>query len=87
MNFKINTYCDDNIFKSITDIGDEEIIFYNSDDDDDDEIPLTISIGQILENYFYHNHHISIITLLKIIDKNINNRNDSIIIRLRLLTI
>ena len=71
------------IFDSITELGDEEINLYNNDndDDDDDKLPLTISIGEILEKYICHNnnHHISILTMLKIIDDNITNNNNDII--------
>ena len=71
------------IFNSITELGDEEINLYNDDDDnDDDKLSLTISIGEILENYIRHNnHHISILTMLKIIDDNNNNNNNNYIIK------
>ena len=69
-----NIICDNKntIFNSITEFDDEVINLCIDDDDDNnnnDEIPLVVSIPQLLENYINrHNHfHLSIITLLKII--------------------
>ena len=72
-NYKL---CDSNksIFNSITEVGDDEIILYNYNDIDKDKenkIPTTISIGEIIEKYIRQNTHISILSLLKIIDRNI----------------
>ena len=59
-------YNNNTIFKSITQIDDDKIIFYN-DEYEKNEIPEIISIYQILKNCKYN--HISIISLLKIIFK------------------
>ena len=56
----------DNIFNSITQVGDE-IIYLNHDDNDDDKNPSICSVGQLLENYIKVNNHLSFSTLLKVI--------------------
>lgn len=61
------------IFSSITQLGDE-ITYCNTDDENKVESP-TVSIKEIIEKYIKYNSHISIISLIKIIDKNINNNN------------
>ena len=75
-----------NIFKSLTEIDDEEINLRDNINDDDEKTPIIVSVYQLLEKYikYNYNYHLSVISLLQIILNNddelniiINNNNNN----------
>ena len=72
-----NNNNNNNIFNSITEIDDEEINIQD-DNDHDEKIPMIVSVYQLIERYtkLNDNYHLSISSLLKIIQNNDNNHDD-----------